>query len=134
MIIAEKGLELLGGIQIPEDGDNKISFYIMDQPASESGLTIEINKIIGIEERPDLLTFYLNPKNDITANINNNPDLYAYIIGPEAEINLKNGSTILHGGIYGKNVDFDAEISVQQEGPSNPNVTLYKQMGIDYWE
>jgi len=135
IIIVEDGIEISGTINVHDE--NKIWFYLMDEPDdNQVDLTIIKNTLIGIEGHPELLTFYLNPftSRPLVANIDNNPDFYGYIIGPEATVNMKNGESTVYGGIYAKEVNIEASSSFYQVNPSNPNVTLYKQMGIAYWE
>jgi hypothetical protein len=135
IIIVEDGIEISGTINVHDE--NKIWFYVMDEPGdNQADLTIVKNTLIGIEGHPELLIFYLNPFSSppIVANIDNNPDFYGYIIGPEATVNMKNGESTVYGGIYAKEVNIEASSSFYQVNPSNPNVTLYKQMGIAYWE
>jgi hypothetical protein len=135
IIIVEDGIEVSGTISVANS--NKIRFYIMDDvDDNQQDLRIVNNNLIGIKDHPELLTFYLNPfiTRPIVATIDNNPDFYGYIIGPEAIVNLKNGSSTVYGGIYANEVNIDASSSFYQLNPSNSNVTLYKQMGIAYWE
>ncbi|WZL82712.1 hypothetical protein QBE53_06265 [Vallitaleaceae bacterium 9-2] len=135
MVIVEDGIEISGTINV--HNDNRIWFYIMDIPEdNQVDLTIVKNTLIGVAGHPELLTFYLNPltSRPIVAEIDSNPDFYGFIIGPEAIVNLKNGATTVYGGIYAKEVNIEASSSFHQLNPSDPNVILYKEMGIAYWE
>jgi hypothetical protein len=139
MIIVEDGIKIAGTISV--SSNNKIRVYVMEglndkKKEDDPDVEIFMSGLIGIEYHPELLTFYLNPfsSTPLVATIDTNPEFYGYIIGPESFINMKNGQTKVYGGIYGRNVKLESEIFFEQKKPSNQNVTLYKQMGIAYWE
>lgn len=138
MIIAEKGLNITG--EITSSNEQKVSIYIMNQRiinknnSEEADLILNMNNNISINGKSELFKIFLNPNIPLTVDVITNKTFYGYIIGPEASINLKNGQTIIHGGIYGENVDISAQVEIYPPKDDNSTITLYKEMGIAYWE
>ncbi len=138
MIIAEKGMNITG--EITSSNNQKVSIYIMNQRIinknnnEEADLILNMNNNIGIKDKPELFKIFLNPNVPLTVEVDTNKNFHGYIIGPEASINLDNGQTKVYGGIYGKNVSISSQAEFYQPGDLEHDITLYKQMGIAYWE
>jgi len=150
MVIIEDAFYLGGDLRI--QNNNRVEFYIMDESNTSPShskfkdgghdsfdLVIAGNNVIGEEgsdRNPSLLNFYIHGSDTFSNNVlmNTNSKFCGYVIGPEAYVKVKNGSTDIYGGIYANKVDLDASISYEQPNASTDTYTLYKQMSIDYWE
>lgn len=138
MIIAEKGMNITG--EITSSNGQKVSIYIMNQRiinknnSEEADLFISMNNDISINDKPELFKIFLNPNIPLTVDAIINKTFYGYIIGPEATVNVKNGESKVYGGIYARNVSISAQVEIYPPKDDNSTITLYKEMGIAYWE
>lgn len=160
MIIVDDALYLDGGIEINDsDGDTDyplVRIYVVDESDDSNGdvssgnpnsngdydLVIKGSHDFGLVDEPAHLNIYLygelNDSDEIVKSnkmaMNNNSDFYGYILGPEAEVDLKNGSTKIYGAVYAAFIDFEASVSIENPDSAAMVEVIYKEMQIAYWE
>lgn len=152
MIIVEDAFSIDGKIEFIDDVN--IEIYVMDNNDDTSeGDNVFKNTSgndydfvvqggnsdhLGVAGKEDNLNIFLfdqgDDNNDVDMSVDTNADIYGFINGPEATIHLKNGSTVIYGGIYANEIQFDAGVSI--ELPGDPD-TIYSHgfsMQINHWE
>jgi hypothetical protein len=73
---------------------------------------------------------YENTQMDIDVN----GTFYGNIIGPDAQVDLKNGNTEFHGSVYAEYIDADAEVELYYEHPDESNPVRVESIQFKYWE
>lgn len=152
MLVFEDSLTLGGLIM---NGTGQVDIYIMDttgyieaspeeiddidpDPAvvelwdTEYDLTLNSNTDFGDSSASNRLNFYVYDYNSV--DISNNSDIYGYIYGPNARVDLKNGNTVFQGGLFAGEINMEASVTIVAPSDSTSITTTYIQMQVDYWE
>ncbi len=152
MIFIEDSLTL-GGLTM--NGSGQVDVYILDQtgyiPASpdevddinsdpiveelydsEYDLVLNSNTDFGVSSASNRLNFYVYDYNSV--DISNNSDIYGYIYGPNARVDLKNGNTVFQGGLFAGEINMEASVTIVAPSDSTSITSTYIRMKVDYWE
>lgn len=152
MLFVEDSLTL-GGLII--NGSGQVDVYIMDKTGyiplspdevddinpdplvedlydSEYDLILNSNTDFGVSTASNRLNFYVYDNNSV--DISNNSNIYGYIYGPNARVDLKNGNTVFQGGLFAGEINMEASVTIVAPSDSTSITSTYIRMKVDYWE
>jgi hypothetical protein len=133
MIIVEDKLTVQG--TLTHSGSGKVEIHVIDSDPSEPDydfiLTSPGLSIGGLGDE-DRLGIYL--WDDTQMDFDVNGEFYGFIIGPDADVDMKNPGSVIHGAVYCNIADIDANVQIffPDEGDTIP--IRIESIQFSHWE
>lgn len=146
MLLVKEQLDLQGNIVFDSSFTGNVEVHVMDTLDSPNDLVTDSNGFITspdydlIVSSPSLnmpgpasrFTVYLGE--DTQMNLNVNGTFYGNVIGPDAQVDAKNGSTQFHGAIYAEYMRVNAQAEFYYENPDESNPVRVESIQFNHWE
>lgn len=142
MLVFEDAMAISGPITLTGSGNVEIYLTDTSDDTSESAFSPSIrnydfslmtsSSVIGDSSNPNRIIIYLEA--DTTMNFDTNGTLYGYIVGPDADVSLKNGGTMLVGALYANIAEVTASVEIDYVPPNDSNPIRVESIQFAYWE
>ncbi len=138
MLIIEESFEYSGNnadFTMPDD--IFVKWYVMDRgdatkDISNPELTLEGNTT-GVTDHPEQFEIFIYGENTVF-DYSNGAEMYGKIYAEGGTVLMKNGTSMLHGSVFGQNVYLAASTSIDYVESTTTVYSIGKRMDVDHWE
>lgn len=133
MIIVEDKLEVKG--TLTHSGTGKVEIHVIDSDPLESDYDFILSSpslSFGGPGDEDRLGIYL--WDDTQMDFDVNGEFYGFIMGPDADVDMKNPNSVIHGAVYCNIVDIDANVQIFFPDDGGTIPIRIESIQFSHWE